>query len=725
MIDTIRKSFLVVMATFLTSFMASAHEKAIADFLNRIGGAGAADRFVTLLDPSTAGPDGAETFTISTSDSGKPMITGSSLSAITTGIGWYLNNHAHINLVWNNLTTDLTSAHLPLPAGPETHTSRADYRYYLNYCTFSYSMSTYTWDRWQKEIDWMALHGINMPLQIVGLDAVWRRMLTSDYGYTPAQADAFIAGPCFQAWWGMNNMEGWGGPNPDWWYERQTDLARKIIARERELGIEPVLPGFAGTVPSTFTGLTGIPSLNQGGWCGFNRPDLLDPTSPQFEEVAANYYRHLADVMGPSRYYSMDPFHEGANISAFRDKIADAYLAIYRSMDAAAPDSSRWVIQQWSWAPHQYNALLVPKGRMVVLDLFSDGIQRNLNRYQGHETVWCSLPNFGARTGMMGRLATTIDSYFATAASDSCNLKGIGATPEGIHQTPVAYDLLYQLPWLDTAPDLDSWIEGYATARYGRPDSLATAAWRLLASGPYNCPGALQGPHEAIICARPSLDVKTVSSWGGSHIFYDPATVVDAAYMLLDAPLPESANLSYDLTDVTRQALTDYSKTLLARIKEAHETGDSTTFAASRDEFLQLILDIDELLATNPAFMIGTWTEGARAIADEIPTTTDADRHWLEADNARTLVTTWGPEIPANRGGLRDYSYREAAGMLRDFYHRRWTTWFDRGMTEPEGVWFEMEWDWAHNDSTRYPTEPTGSTREVASRLLAKYLPRK
>ena len=152
---------------------------------------------MTLLDPSTAGPDGAETFTISTSDSGKPMITGSSLSAITTGIGWYLNNHAHINLVWNNLTTDLTSAHLPLPAGPETHTSRADYRYYLNYCTFSCSMSTYTWDRWQKEIDWMALHGINMPLQIVGLDAVWRRMLTSDYGYTPAQADAFIAGPCF------------------------------------------------------------------------------------------------------------------------------------------------------------------------------------------------------------------------------------------------------------------------------------------------------------------------------------------------------------------------------------------------------------------------------------------------------------------------------------------------------------------------------------------------
>ena len=41
--------------------------------------------------------------------------------------------------------------------------------------------------------------------------------------------------------WGMNNLEGWGGKNPDWWYERQEQLARKILARMRELGIEPVL----------------------------------------------------------------------------------------------------------------------------------------------------------------------------------------------------------------------------------------------------------------------------------------------------------------------------------------------------------------------------------------------------------------------------------------------------------------------------------------------------
>ena len=87
----------------------------------------------------------------------------------------------------------------------------------------------------------MALHGINMPLQIVGLEEVWRRVLL-DYGYGGKEISSFVAGPCFQAWWGMNNLQGWGGPNPEWWYERQEKLCRLINGRMRELGMTPVLP---------------------------------------------------------------------------------------------------------------------------------------------------------------------------------------------------------------------------------------------------------------------------------------------------------------------------------------------------------------------------------------------------------------------------------------------------------------------------------------------------
>jgi alpha-N-acetylglucosaminidase len=42
------------------------------------------------------------------------------------------------------------------------------YRYYMNTCTFGYSTAFWSWERWQREIDWMALNGINTPLTAVG-----------------------------------------------------------------------------------------------------------------------------------------------------------------------------------------------------------------------------------------------------------------------------------------------------------------------------------------------------------------------------------------------------------------------------------------------------------------------------------------------------------------------------------------------------------------------------
>ena len=50
------------------------------------------------------------------------------------------------------------------------------FRYYLNVCTVSYSMVWWNWTRWQKEIDWMALNGINFALAFNGQEAIWNRV---------------------------------------------------------------------------------------------------------------------------------------------------------------------------------------------------------------------------------------------------------------------------------------------------------------------------------------------------------------------------------------------------------------------------------------------------------------------------------------------------------------------------------------------------------------------
>ncbi len=734
---------------------------AVAALLERIGGKGASERLFTLLDPSLSesGENADNEVFVITTHNGKPAIQGSSISALTTGIGWYLNHHAHINLSWNQPTADLSGVRLPLPATTERHVCDADFRYYLNYCTFGYSMTTWTWKRWQQEIDWMALHGINMPLQIVGLESVWRTLLMEDYGYSEADAEAFVPGPAYTAWWGMNNLQGWGGDKGEpatgvkdnAWYERQENLARRIVGRERELGMQPVLPGFSGMVPADFSSRTGIACENQGGWCMFQRPFIMDPTTDDFRKVARNYYRRLEEVMGISRYYSMDPFHEGGSIGS--GKYAEGYQAIFEAMDECCGNHTQWVIQQWQWNANQAKSLTaVPAGRLIVLDLFSDG-NPQFDRFDGYRpqcAVYCAIPNFGGRTGFFGRLPKMADNYFAYKAKYA-GIRGVGAAPEAIEQTPAVYDLLFELPWMGSKPDVDQWMHEYAAARYGKsaamPGTAADKAWNTLLHTALDNTTTLQGPHEAVLCARPSLHVGSVSTWGGCNIFYDTQRLTGAAWDLLAAyddvkasasPIA-MANYSYDLVDITRQVLTDYGKSLLEGIATASaDTLSTPVFQRRRDAFLGLILDLDRLLGTNRIFRLGNWTETARRAATEIQGYDAATQDWMELDNARTLITTWGDEGPCEHGGLRDYSYREWEGMLRDFYYPRWKYWFDHGMNAPQGGWFATEWNWAHETGLPvgadvkgetgkaaqrryYSPEPEGDSYTVAAELLRKY----
>lgn len=201
----------------------------------------------------------------------KVVIRGNNYVSIATGINWYLKYYAGIHLSWNGMTADLPSQ-LPPVLKKERHETTLPYRYDLNYCTYSYTMAFWDWERWEKEIDWMALHGINLPLAITGTDVVWYQVLNR-LGYSKEEINSFIAGPAFQAWWLMNNLEGWGGPNPDSWYEQQADLQKKIVKRMREYGIEPVLPGYSGMVPHDAKEKLQLNVQNPGLWCAYNRPD--------------------------------------------------------------------------------------------------------------------------------------------------------------------------------------------------------------------------------------------------------------------------------------------------------------------------------------------------------------------------------------------------------------------------------------------------------------------
>lgn len=62
--------------------------------------------------------------------------------------------------------------------------------------------------RWEQEIDWAALQGINLPLAPAGSEAVWADTFTQDFALTPADLAGFFTGPAFLAWCGWGPRGG-------------------------------------------------------------------------------------------------------------------------------------------------------------------------------------------------------------------------------------------------------------------------------------------------------------------------------------------------------------------------------------------------------------------------------------------------------------------------------------------------------------------------------------
>ena len=604
----------------------------------------------------------------------KVVVRGNTYVNIATGIQWYLKYHAGIHLTWNQMQAKLPEV-LPAVKQRERHETDLTLRYDFNYCTYSYSMAFWDWKRWEQEIDWMALHGINLPLAAVGQECVWRNLLLK-LGYQKDEVNRFIAGPAFLAWWAMNNLEGWGGPNPDSWYAQQEALQKKIVRRMREYGIEPVFPGYSGMVPHDADAKLGLQITKGELWNGFTRPAFLQPTDSRYAEIADLYYKEMTSLFGRANYYSMDPFHEAANAEGVDFDASGR--AIMQAMKKVNPRAV-WVVQGWTENPRPQMIQNLPQGDLLILDLFSEcrpmwgipSIWKRDKGYEQHQWLFCLLENFGGNVGLHGRMDQLLDNFYQTKTNPlAAHLRGIGLTMEGIENNPVMFELMTELPWRPDPITKEAWLDQYCFARYGTHDPVIRQAWALLADGIYNCPfgNNQQGPHESIFCARPSMNNFQASSWSKMQNYYDPTTTAEAARLMLSVAdrYRGHNNFEYDLVDLTRQAIADEARITYQRAIGAYKCFDRKDYHHQSHRFMQLIGLQDSLLSTRTEFTVGRWINQARSLGNN-----DAERDLYEW-NARVQITTWGNRTCADEGGLRDYAHKEWSGLLRDFYAPRW-----------------------------------------------------
>ena len=658
----------------------------------------------------------------------KVVVRGNTYVNIAAGLNWYLKYYAGIHLSWNGMKAELPDV-LPTVSTPLRKETDLTLRYDFNYCTYSYTMAFWDWERWEREIDWMALHGINLPLAAVGMECVWRNLLLG-LGYSKEEVNEFIAGPAFLAWWAMNNLEGWGGPNPDTWYTQQEALQKKILKRMKEYGIRPVLPGYSGMVPHNADRKLGLDIDKPELWNGFTRPAFLQPTDPRYSEIAARYYEEQKKLFGTADFYSMDPFHELEN--ADRVDFDAAGKAVMAAMKKVNPKAV-WVVQGWTENPRPEMIRNLQNGDLLILDLFSEcrpmwgipSIWKRDKGYEQHDWIFCMLENFGGNVGLHGRMDQLLDNFYLTKNNPlAAHLKGIGLTMEGSENNPVMFELMCELPWRPEKFTKEEWLKEYVFARYGTHDATIEQAWMLLANSIYNCPfgNNQQGPHESIFCGRPSMNNFQVSSWSKMENYYDPTVTAEAARLMLAVAdrYRGNNNFEYDLVDIVRQALADEGRITYNRAIADFKSFDKKSFRKNAGRFLRLLLLQDSLLATRSEFRVGRWIAQARDLG-----TTPEEKNLYEW-NARTQITTWGNRYCADTGGLRDYAHKEWNGLLRDFYYKRWEAWWRMlqgvldGRQKLQDIdWYAMEEPWtkAHNP---YPASAEGDPVDVAKAVFSE-----
>ena len=693
----------------------------------------------TFFEISSSGSDPLET---------KITIKGDSKLSLSSGLGYYLRYHALSQISWTgDSLKNIKDKKLPPLKEPIKKVSKLQYSYYMNTCTHSYSASWWDWPRWEREIDWMALNGINLPLAFTGLEYVTRKVF-KEFGFSDEELKNWFAGPAFMAWYRMGNINGWGGPLPDEWIDYEHDLQLKILERMRDYGMTPVLSMFSGYVPDTFTTHYPDAEVTMGSdWAGFDtkyRTYTLEVTDPRFNQIAKRFIEIQTETYGTSHIYNGDVYNEMLPKTNDTEYLKRSAQGTFEGIRAADPEAI-WLMQGWLfvneayfWKEPQVKAYLsgVPDDGMIILDLFTEytPVWSQFQNYFGKKWIWCTLHNFGGNPGMWGNLTHLLQKPQEDITLSDGTMIGIGITMEAIDQNYVVYEAVLENKWLDgKVNDISKWVEDYSSRRYG-DDSIQQVkqAWEIMKQNIYYAPYHNDSVIEKVPSFTNNVEIdpeklSIIERYKNSVGFNITASIKDlwqAWGLLLEDEvvnkLKDIDTYKHDLVDLGVNILTNEFDIERRTFTSAYRNKSLEGLETSGKKLLTFIEDADKLLASDKIYLLGRWINNAIKIA---PIGKYQD---LFEYNARNLLTLWGPD-----GNINDYARKSWAGLYIDYYYPRWKMFidqvieaitagieFDIDKFRTDALNFGREWQ---NKTNRYSSDPIGDTSTIAKALYEKY----
>lgn len=598
-----------------------------------------ADQFVLKTIDSDNGYDCYEIY----SEDKKVVLAGNSPLSQAMAYYDYLGRYHGVVITSGDYDISTISS-APLPEEKINRTIKRKIRAMTSYEAFSLSGNFRGFDRWEKEIDFMAMHGFNRALQPVGFDGVLFRTLT-DIGMPENFCLEFSSGPAFLMNQLTGNIAGTNSVNSKEYLERKITVGKLISDRERSLGIEPIFPAAIPSVPfSLRKKYIKMDIFKAPMWHNFPPIFFIRPKNAFFSVFNKKFLTVQREALGETHSYIFEGVYE-SDKKGYNSHLADLGKALEEMLNEFDKDAVCYLHTSSinadffkSCSGDKY-IFLDDCEMSKSSDILSD--KKYIPEVSG---------NRYGRTGVYGNVQKLCDNPFANS-----ELGGALAF-DTFDINPVYCAAALKAITADDGFERDDFIRDFCAKRY-KTDSFSDDIISLIdLCSSDECTGS-------IICARPCTNVKHTAPYDTMERSYDFHKLYPIAQRIINSEDKKIDAMRADIQSIVRQFLSDLAYPVYIKATEFFREKNVRNFEQASNLFLEICEDIDRLLRTREETNFCTKYVEAQELGSS-----QEEKESLQI-NFLLLHTIWGP---FDHSILYDTVWNEWGGLVKDYYEARW-----------------------------------------------------
>ena len=605
------------------------------------------DNFIVRKIDSANGYDCYEIY----SEVKKVVLAGNSNLSLAMAYYRYLNEFCNVVITSGDYDISYIAT-TPLPEEKITYTAKQKIRARTSYEMFSLEGNYWGFDRWEKEIDFMAMHGINTALQPVGFDGVLYRTLC-DIGAKEELSVEFSSGPAYLMRQLTGNVAGTNSINSKEYLERKIYIGKQITQREKHMGITPVFPAMMPSIPfSIRRKYIKMDIFKAPLWHNLPPIFVIKPDNAFFGIFNRRFLEMQRELLGETDSYIVEPLYD-VNMKGYTSHLASLGRALNELFDEF--DENAVCYTHLSAISSDFFKKTSSERFIIIND--SDEEKPDFLHDKKH-IVAIKGNKFG-RTGLCGDVEKASRCPYAVSQQDT--LLGSAVELDTFSENPMFCAAVLNSIKTDEAFDADELIKDFAKKRY-RTDAFSDEIIRLknLCYNTDDCAGS-------IICARPSTKLKHTAPFDTLERKYDFKELYNIAKNIIEKEATKNDKMRLDIVSFVRQFLSEFAYPVYLVATEFFKDKNVRDFEQASNLFLEICQDMDRLLKTQEDLNLSTVFEKAHELGNS-----KEERQAIDV-NFLMYHTVWGP---LDHSVLYDTAWTEIGGMVKDFYAQRWFMYF-------------------------------------------------